>query len=108
MLRNLPECKPLTENSQDKLHQEEFKLWKGAKSCASIRRKLECEKCLKTFSKIFARHNMQNQTNAKHFSNSEYILKSTKNVLEGLNTKEDSSNTTTSIVLSKIRQNLQG
>ena len=51
---------------------------------------------------------MQNQTNAKHFSNSEYILKSTKNDLEGLNTKEDSSNTTTSIVLSKIRQNLQG
>ena len=43
---------------------------------------------------------MQNQTNAKHFSNSEDILKSTKNVLGKLNTNEDSSNTTTSIVLS--------
>ena len=43
---------------------------------------------------------MQNQTNAKHFSNSEDTLKSTKNVLEKLNTNEDSSNTTTSIILS--------
>ena len=51
---------------------------------------------------------MQNQTNAKHFSNSEDILKSTKNVLENPNTKKDSSNTTTSIVLSKICQNLHG
>ena len=51
---------------------------------------------------------MQNQTNAKYFSNSEDILKSTKNVLENPNTKEDSSNTTTSIVLSKICQNLHG
>ena len=51
---------------------------------------------------------MLNQTNAKHFSNSEDILKSTKNVLENPNTKEDYSNTTTSIVLRKIRQNLNG
>ena len=49
---------------------------------------------------------MQNQTNAKHLSNSEDILKSTKSILEELNTKEDSSNTITSIVLSEIRQNL--
>ena len=51
---------------------------------------------------------MQNETYAKHSSNSEDIFKSTKNVLEKLNTKEDSSNTTTSIVLTKIRQNLHG
>ena len=51
---------------------------------------------------------MQNQTNSKHFSDSEDILKSTKNVLEKLNTEEESFNTTTSIVLSKIRQNLHG
>ena len=44
---------------------------------------------------------MQNQTNAKHFSNSEDIFKSTKNVLEKFNTKENSSsNTTASKVLS--------
>ena len=51
---------------------------------------------------------MQNETYAKHSSNSEDIFKSTKNVLEKLNTKEGSSNTTTSIVLTKIRQNLHG
>ena len=56
----------------------------------------------KTFRQIFARQNMQNQTNAKHSINSEDIFKSTKNVLEKRSTKEDSSNTTTSKVLSKI------
>ena len=45
---------------------------------------------------------MQNQTNAKHSSNSEEIFKSTKNSLEKLNTKKDSSNTTTSKVIPKI------
>ena len=45
---------------------------------------------------------MQNQTNAKHYINSENIFKSTKNVLEKRSTKEDSSNTTTSKVLNKI------
>ena len=63
---------------------------------------------LHNFLQIICTTNMQNQTNAKHFSNSEDILKSTKNVLENPNTKEDSSNTTTSIVLRKIRQNLHG
>ena len=48
----------MTENFQDKLHQEECK---GAKICASIRRELECEKCSKTFYEIFARQNMPNQ-----------------------------------------------
>ena len=32
----------------------------------SIRRELECEKFSKTFCKIFARQNMQNQANTKH------------------------------------------
>ena len=53
---------------------------------------------------------MQNQANAKHFSNSEDIFKSNKNVLEKLKTKEDSSsNTTTYKFLSKIcnKKNLQ-
>ena len=68
----------------------------------SIRRELECEKCSKTFCKIFATQNMQNQTNAKLSSNFAHIFKSTKSTLEKLNTKEDSSNTTTSKILSKI------
>ena len=98
----------MNENFQDKLHQEECKQSKDAKICANIRRELECEKCSKTFCQIFARQNMQNQTNAKHSINSEVIFKSTKNVLEKRSTKEDSSNTTTSKVLSKIcnRKNL--
>ena len=82
----------MTENFQDKLHQEECKQSNGAKICASIRRELECVKCSKTFCKIFASQNMQSQTNARHSSNSVDIIKSTKNFLEKLNTKEDSSN----------------
>ena len=66
ILRNLSEFKPMTENFQDKLHQDECKQSKGAKICASIIRELECEKCSKTFCEIFVRQNMQNQTNAKH------------------------------------------
>ena len=98
----------MTENFEDKLHQEECKLLKGAKNCASIRKELECEKCSKTFCQKFTRQNMQNQTNTKHSINSEDIFKSTKNVLEKCSTKEDSSNTTTSNGLSKIctRNNL--
>ena len=42
---------------------------------------------------------MQNQTNAKHSSNSEETFKSAKTVLEKHNIKEDSTNTTTSKVL---------
>ena len=98
----------MTEHFQDKLHQEECKQSQGAKICASIRRGPECEKCSQTFCQIFARQNMQNQTNAKHSINSEDIFKSTKNVLEKCSTKEECSNTTTSNVLSKIsnRNNL--
>ena len=93
----------MTENFQDRLHREECKQSKGPKRYASIKRELECEKCSKTFCKIFARQNMQNQTNAKLSSNFADIFKSTKSVLEKLNTKEDSSNTTASKILSKIR-----
>ena len=98
----------MTENFKDKLHQEKCKQSKGAEICPSIRRELECEKCSKNFCQIFPRQNMQNQTNAKHSINSEDIFKSTKNVLGKRSTKEDSSNTTTSKVLSKIcnRKNL--
>ena len=45
---------------------------------------------------------MQNQTNTKHYSNSEDIFKSAKNLLEKFNTREDSLKTTISKVLSKI------
>ena len=45
---------------------------------------------------------MQNQTNAKHFSTYADIFKSTKNISEQLISEVDSSNTTTSKVLSKI------
>ena len=92
----------MTEDFQDKLHQVECKQSKGAKTFAGIRRELESEKCSKTFCKIFARQNMQNQINGKHSINSEDIFKSTKNVSEKRSTKEDSSNTSTSNVLSKI------
>ena len=85
----------MTENLQDKLHQAECKQSKGAKICGGIRREPECEKCSKTFCQIFARQNMQNQTNSKYSINSEDIFKSTKNVLEKRSTKEDFSNTTT-------------
>ena len=68
----------MTENFQDKLHQEECKQSKSAKICACIKRELECEKCSKTFRQIFARQNMQNQTNAKHSINSEDVFQSTK------------------------------
>ena len=45
---------------------------------------------------------MQNQTNTKNFSNPEDIFKSAKNVLEKRNPKEESFQTSISIVLSKI------
>ena len=91
----------MIENLQEKLIQGKHKLSKGAKICASIRWELECEKCSKTFCKIFGRQNMQNQTNTKHFSNPEDIFKSAKNIFEKRNPKEDSSNTSISEVLSK-------
>ena len=78
----------MTENFQDKLHQEECKQSKGAKICASIRRELECEKYSKTFCQIYARQNIQNQTNANHSINSDNSFKSIKNVLENVAPKK--------------------
>ena len=72
----------MTDKFVDKLHQEECKQSKGTKTCESIRIELECEKFSKTFYQIFARKNMQNQTNVKHSINSVDIFKSTKNVSE--------------------------
>ena len=98
----------MTENFQNKLHQEECKQLKSAKIFASIRKELECEKCSKTFCQIFVRQNMQSQTNVKHSIKSDSIFKPTKIVLEKRSTKEDSSNTARSNVLSNIcnRKNL--
>ena len=96
----------MTENFQDKLHQEECKKSKGT----SIRRELEYEKCSKNFPQNIWKTKYTKLNKCKNSSNSVEIFKSTKNVLERLNTKEDSSNTTPSKVLSKIcnRKYLQG
>ena len=88
----------MVENLQEKLHQRKRKQSKVAKNCTSIRWELGCEKCSKTFYKIFGRQNMQNQTNKKHFSNPEDIFKSTKNFSEKCNPKGDSSKSTISTV----------
>ena len=61
----------MIENLQKKLHQGKRKQPKGAKVCASNRYKLDCEKCCKTFCKIFGR---QNGNNTKHFINPEDIF----------------------------------
>ena len=79
----------MIENLREKLHQGESKQSKCAKLCTSIRWELECEKCSKTFCKIFGRQIMQNQTNTKHSSNPADIFNSAKNFLEKLNPKED-------------------
>ena len=72
----------MTENLQEKLHQGERKQLKGSK-------------ILQNF--------LQNIWKIKYAkSNPEDILKSAKNFLENLNTKEDSSKTTISKFLSKI------
>ena len=92
----------MIENLQEKLHHGNRKKSKGAKICVSIRWELGCEKCSKTFYKIFGRQNIQNQINIKHFSNPEDIFKSAKNFLEKRNPKGDSYKTATSTVLSKI------
>ena len=81
----------MIENFQEKkfLHQGKRKQSKGAKICAHIRWELQCEKCSKTFCKIFGNQNIQKQTNTKHFSNPEDTFNSAKNFLEKRNPKED-------------------
>ena len=98
-----PEFNPIIESLQEKLNQGTCKQLKEAKICAaSTRWELKCEKCSKAFCRLFGRQNMQSQTlqNAKHYSNPKDIFVSAKNVLEKLNTEEDSSKTTISKVLS--------
>ena len=56
----------MIQNLQEKVHQGERKQSKSAKICSTIRWELECEKCSKTFCKIFRRQNVQNQTNKEY------------------------------------------
>ena len=60
-----PETKPIIKNLQDELYQLENKQAKSAKLGASIRWKLDGEKCSKTFLKVLERKNMQNQTRSE-------------------------------------------
>ena len=70
----------MIKNLQEKLHQ----------GYLNNQRVQKCEKCSKTFYKIFETQNMQNQTNLKYSSNPKDIFKSAKKKLEKLNSKEDS------------------
>ena len=58
----------MVKNLQEKLHQ-----W-----YLNNKRVQKCEKCSKTFYKIFETQNMQNQTNLKYSSNPKDIFKSAK------------------------------
>ena len=58
-----PESKSMIENLQGKLHQEEWKQSKVAKTRVSIKWELDCEKCSRTFREIFGRQNMQSEIN---------------------------------------------
>ena len=69
----------MIKNLQEKLHQ----------GYLNNQRVQKCEKCSKTFYKIFETQNMQNQTNLKYSSNSKDIFKSAQKKLEKLNSKED-------------------
>ena len=64
----------MIENLQGKLHQRKLKQSRGAKTCANIKWELECEKCSSTYCKIIGRQNIQNQNNAKYFSDPEDIF----------------------------------
>ena len=71
----------MIKNLQEKLHQ----------GYLNNQRVQKCEKCSKTFYKIFETQNMQNQTNLKYSSNPKDIFKSAKKKkLEKLNSKKDS------------------
>ena len=66
LIRNLyekkyfkPEIKPIIRNLQHELYQFVNKQAKSAKLAASIKWKLEGEKCFKTFFKVLERKNMQ-------------------------------------------------
>ena len=69
----------MTENFQDKLHQEDVNNQKVQKFVPVLEGNLNVKNAPKIFCQIFVRQNMQNQTNAKHSINSKDIFKSTKN-----------------------------
>ena len=71
-LRNLSEFKPMTENFQDKLHQEECKQSKGAKICASI----------KNAPKLSAKNLQQKTCKIKHMQNIPLTLRTFLNPLK--------------------------
>ena len=48
----------MIENLQENLHQDERKQSNGGKICVGIRWELDCEKCPKTFYKVFDRQNI--------------------------------------------------
>ena len=60
----------MIKNLQEKLHQ----------GYLNNQRVQKCEKCSKTFYKIFETQNMQNQTNLKYSSNPKDIFKSAKKI----------------------------
>ena len=105
-----PEIKSIIKNLQDELYKLENKQAKGAKLCVKIKWELEGEKCSKIIFKVLERRNMQNQkiselytddNKSKHSSNSTDILKSAKNFYEKLYTKETTSKTATTDLISK-------
>ena len=98
----------MTKNFQDKLHQEECNNLKVQKFVPVLEENLS----MKNAPKLFAKYLQDKTCKTKQMQNIpltlEDIFKSTKCVLGKCSTKEDSSNTTSSKVFSKIsnRKNL--
>ena len=98
----------MTENFQGKLHQEECNNQKVQKFVLVLEENLS----VKNTPKLSAKYLQDKTCKTKQMQNIpltlEDIFKSTKSVLGKCSTKEDSSNTTTSKVFSKIcnRKNL--
>ena len=98
----------MTENFQDKLHQEECNNQKVQKFVPVLEENLS----VKNAPKLSAKYLQDKTCKIKQMQNIpltlEGIFKSTKSVLGKCSTKEDSPNTTTSKVFSKIcnRKNL--
>ena len=98
----------MTENVQDKLHQEECNN-RNVQKCVPV---LEENLSVRNAPKRSAKYLQDKTRKTKQMENIpltfEDIFKSTKNILGKCSTKEDSSNTITSKVFSKIwnRKNL--
>ena len=98
----------MTENFQDKLHQEECNNQKVQKFVPVLEENLS----VKNAPKLSAKYLQDKTCKTKQMQNIpltlEDIFKSTKSILRKCSTKEDSSNTTTSKVFGKIcnRKNL--